>query len=320
MVVVGGITRLTGSGLSITEWNVIMGSIPPLNQNDWSLVFEKYKASPQFQKVNFSMNLEEFKSIFWWEFIHRLIGRLIGMVFLIPFLYFLWKKRLSKSLIRQLLVIFGLGALQGFIGWYMVSSGLIDKPAVSHYRLATHLITAFITYGYIFWVALSLIYQNDPSPKVSKQWSRRTAVLLGIVILQIVYGAFVAGLHAGKVYNTWPKMGEDWFPSTILAMQPAWVNFFENYIGVQFIHRYIALALLLMGLLLAYFYRTEKAFALKQALNFFLIALVIQFVLGVVTLLYAAPIALSAIHQIGGFFLFTSVIFFYFRAKTLRQP
>jgi len=159
MVVVGGITRLSGSGLSITEWNVIMGAVPPLSQQDWQDTYQKYQQSPQFQKVNYDMKLDEFKSIFFWEYLHRLIGRLLGIVFIIPFFYFLVKKKLESNLIKKLLVIFLLGGLQGFIGWYMVKSGLIDNPHVSHYRLATHLITAFITFGFTFYVALGLIYE-----------------------------------------------------------------------------------------------------------------------------------------------------------------
>ena len=313
MVIVGGITRLTGSGLSITEWNVIMGSIPPLNAHDWQIAFEKYKLSPQFQKVNFNMNIEEFKSIFWWEFIHRFIGRMIGIVFLVPFLYFLLKKKLNKSLIKKLVFVFLLGGLQGFIGWYMVASGLIDKPAVSHYRLATHLITAFITYGYILWVALDLIYEGKDNGRISKGFKNLSLVILLLVIVQIIYGAFVAGLHGGKVYNTWPMMGNEWFPNTILAMSPAWTNFFENYIGVQFVHRYIAIILVILGTIIFLRYRKEKTMGMEGAIWFFITALGVQFTLGVITLLYAAPITLSAIHQIGGFFLFTSVVFLYHR-------
>ena len=319
MVILGGITRLTGSGLSITEWDVIMGAVPPLNQADWNTAFDKYKQSPQYQKVNSGMDVEQFKSIFYWEYFHRLVGRLLGVVFIIPFLYFLFKKMLSPPLIRKLIVILLLGALQGFLGWYMVASGLVNRPSVSHYRLALHLITAFITFGYTLWVALDLIYQdktNTPGD-VSRVFKNLTTIIAIIVVIQIIYGAFTAGLHGGKVYNTFPKMGDEWFPSTILAFHPWWENFFENFIGVQFVHRYIGTLLVVLGFVLIYLYRKNPMPALSAPILFFILALVVQFTLGITTLLYAAPITLAALHQIGGFVLFTSVVILAHKSRAL---
>ncbi len=310
MVILGGITRLTGSGLSITEWDVIMGAVPPLNQGDWNTAFDKYKQSPQYQKVNTGMTVEEFKSIFYWEYFHRLVGRLLGVVFIIPFVYFLFKKMLSLPLIRKLVIIFLLGGLQGFLGWYMVASGLVNMPSVSHYRLALHLITAFITYGYTLWVALDLIYQdkNTKRKNISPGFRNLVFTISILVIIQIIYGAFTAGLHGGKVYNTFPKMGDEWFPSTIVALNPLWTNFFENFIGVQFVHRYLGSLLVVLGFILIYIYRKQQIPSLSTPILFFIIALVIQFTLGVTTLLYAAPITLAALHQIGGFVLFSSIV------------
>jgi len=311
MVILGGITRLTGSGLSITEWDVIMGTIPPMNQNDWNTAFDKYKQSPQYQKVNTGMDVEQFKSIFYWEYFHRLVGRLLGIVFIIPFVYFLFKRMLNALLIRRLIFVFLLGGLQGFLGWYMVESGLINNPHVSHYRLALHLITAFITFGYTLWIALDLIYQGyDKKSKTSDPGFRNLVLLISaLVIIQIIYGAFTAGLHGGKVYNTFPKMGNEWFPSTIIALSPLWTNFFENFIGVQFVHRYLGTLLVLLGFGLVYLYRKQSSPELRSPVLFFILALVVQFTLGVTTLLFAAPITLAALHQIGGFVLFTSIVF-----------
>lgn len=307
MVVLGGITRLTGSGLSITEWDVIIGAVPPLNQDDWNIAFDKYKQSPQYQKVNTGMDLEQFKSIFYWEYFHRLVGRLLGVVFIIPFLYFLFRKMLDPPLIRKLVIILLLGALQGFLGWYMVASGLVNRPSVSHYRLALHLITAFVTFGYTLWVALDLIYQNKETNQehVPPVFRKLTLAIASLVIIQIIYGAFMAGLGGGKIYNTFPKMGDEWFPSTF---HPVFASFFDYPVGVQIVHRYIGTLLVILGFILIYVYRRNPVPYLFNTVSFFIIALVVQFTLGVTTLLYAAPIILAALHQIGGFVLFSSVV------------
>ena len=315
MVVIGGITRLTHSGLSIVEWDLLMGTLPPLNAADWQELFQKYQQSPQYQLVNLHFNLEEFKSIFWWEYIHRLFGRMIGLVFFFPFLYFLVKKRFSKSLIKKLLIIFILGGFQGFLGWYMVKSGLVKDPQVSHYRLAAHLITAFISFGFTFWVALGLIYpRNSIVPVFNKESfgtiKKLTWVLFVAIVIQIIYGALVAGLKAGMVYNTFPKMGEHWIAEGVTAMQPFWKNLLESVAGVQFLHRYLAYIVVIIVIVLWLKVRKSKLNnAQKSAVNFLGGTVIIQFLLGVFTLLYSVPIALGVIHQVGAFFLFAAAIY-----------
>lgn len=223
MVVIGGITRLTGSGLSITEWNVVMGTIPPLNEKEWQIAFEKYQQIPQFHKINSHFEISDFKSIFLWEYLHRLIGRLIGIVFIIPFLWFLFTRQMDKTFIRKALFLFALGALQGFLGWFMVKSGLTERTSVSHIRLAVHLLAAFITFGFTFWYALELVY--PVGNQAFKKQHKLLRSILGMLIIQIVYGAFVAGMHAGKIYNTWPLMDGQIIPSGIMGMSPLIQNF-----------------------------------------------------------------------------------------------
>jgi len=322
MVVVGGITRLTGSGLSITEWKVVTGTIPPLDQQQWQEAFDKYKLTPQFLKLNHNFSLSDFKNIFFWEYLHRLIGRLIGIVFVVPFVYFLSKKKLTPEWVRKSVLLFVLGGLQGFIGWYMVKSGLTERTSVSHYRLAIHLITAFITFGVTLWFALQLMFQQMTDDKV--QMSNNGFItpsllskwILSFVMLQIIYGAFVAGLHAGKIANTFPTMDGEWIPSGILSMPPLWINFFENVLTVQFIHRVLA-CVIVISVATLWIQSRKKFFPMyyKQAASFCLLAVIIQFLLGIFTLLYNVPITLAALHQIGGFFLFSSVIvaMFFFR-------
>jgi heme a synthase len=308
MVVLGGITRLTGSGLSITEWNVIMGTLPPMNEHQWQEAFGKYQQIPQFQKLNYNYSIEDFKKIFFWEWLHRLIGRLIGVVFIIPFIYFLVKKKLSNEWIKKSLFLFVLGGLQGFIGWYMVKSGLTERTSVSHYRLATHLITAFSTFGFTFWFALQLLFPNKHEGNSGKIASLLKYILVS-VILQIIYGAFVSGLHAGKIANTFPTMDGEWIPSGINAMTPGYINLFENPLTVQFVHRCLAYIIVLLIFILGINVRgANLSFRQKRITNWCLIAVAVQFTLGLLTLLYKAPVTLAALHQIGGFFLFTSVL------------
>jgi cytochrome c oxidase assembly protein subunit 15 len=308
MVVVGGITRLTHSGLSMTQWNLLMGAIPPLNEQQWNEAFEQYKQFPEYQIVNTHFTLAEFKKIFFWEYLHRLIGRIIGIVFIVPFIYFWVKKKLTPAFVKKSLFLFFLGALQGFFGWYMVKSGLQDRPDVSHYRLALHLITAFITYSFTFWFALELMLPGINRPV--KKLHRFAVIILLLLIIQIIYGAFVAGLDAGLIYNTFPKMNNQWIAANVLAFSPWWKNFIEHKDGVQFVHRYMAYAVTfsILG-----FYFMARRYSLtvlqKKAVNFLLAAVVLQFVLGVLTLLYRVPVALGALHQIGAFFLLTVVLF-----------
>ena len=325
MVVVGGITRLTGSGLSITKWDVVTGTIPPLNEADWQHEFELYMQSPQFQKINSHFGLEEFKDIYWWEYIHRLLGRLIGLVFIIPFLYFLITKKLSGTLILKCLLLFGLGGLQGFLGWYMVKSGLVDMPSVSHFRLALHLITAFITFGFTFWYAFGLIHTERQNITVAgKTLYNLTIFTFAVTIIQIVFGAFVAGLKAGYIYNTWPLMGDALIPESFYhALNTmGWFALIDNHSGVQLAHRYLAYLVVILVAAI-YWFAVKNAssgnLALstgqRQALNLLLIFVAVQFVLGVLTLIMKVPILLGVLHQAGAFFLFAGIIYLLHRLK-----
>jgi cytochrome c oxidase assembly protein subunit 15 len=312
MVVIGGITRLTHSGLSMVEWNPIIGSFPPMSDADWKIPFEKYKLSPEYKLINNQFTLEEFKSIYWWEYIHRLLGRTIGVVFLIPFFYFLIKKKFDKPLLKKMLVLVSLGAFQGVLGWFMVKSGLNKDPYVSHYRLAAHLISAFTVFGFTFWYALDLLYPKAKSdneiPKNLKRWAN---VMFAFVVIQIIYGAFVAGLKAGLFYNTYPTMGGEFFPDTLTSYDTFWQNILENKAGVQFIHRNIAIVVAI--LVFAVWMKSYKAKLndfQRKASTFMVYIVSIQFLLGVLTLLFAVPVFLGVLHQTGAFFLFASVLFF----------
>jgi heme a synthase len=320
MVVIGGITRLTHSGLSIVEWNLIMGTLPPLNETQWLDIFEKYKQSPEFREINYNFSLNDFKSIFWWEYIHRLLGRIIGIVFIVPFLYFKWKKKITPQLTIQCMIIFLLGAFQGFLGWIMVKSGLIKEPSVSHYRLAAHLITAFITFGYTFWVALGLIFPEKENSSedilLIRKLKRWLLFFFGILLIQIIYGAFVAGLKAGLAYNTFPKMGETWIAEGITSRSPLIYNFFEEIAGVQFLHRYIAyLVLFLLFFIWIKFRKIVCTSVIKSGLNFFAFAGIIQFMLGVFTLLLHVPVWLGVMHQLGAFVLFSATVYLLFHTN-----
>ena len=312
MVVLGGITRLTHSGLSMVEWNMIVGSMPPMSNADWQVPFEKYKQSPEYQLINNQFSLDEFKSIYWWEYIHRMLGRIIGVVFLVPFFYFLIKKKFDKPLLNKMFVLLTLGALQGILGWFMVKSGLQKEPHVSHYRLAAHLISAFTVFGFTFWYGLDLLYpKNIEENEIIKKVKRLAKIVLGFIVLQIIYGAFVAGLKAGLFYNTFPRMGTSFFPDTLVAFEPFWKNFFENPSGVQFIHRYLAY---IVVILVVFLWETARKIELnrlqRRASNIMAGVVFTQFILGVITLLYSVPITMGVLHQTGAFALFASVLFF----------
>jgi cytochrome c oxidase assembly protein subunit 15 len=315
MVVIGGITRLTNSGLSMVDWKLIMGMIPPLNEQEWLVIFEKYKEFPEYQQVNSHFTLADFKAIFFWEYLHRFIGRLIGLVFIVPFIYFLIRKKFSSKLLKQCIIILFMGAFQGFLGWWMVKSGLVNNPDVSHYRLAIHLITAFLTFAYTFWVAISLIYKENSFQNFKKLRQIIIAILL-LVVIQIIYGAFVAGLNAGFVMNTWPKMGGQWVSDSVTVMEPIWKNFVDGIGGVQFVHRNLALivvSLIIYLLVISVKYPINN---LQQKSLFALIIVVfVQFLLGVITLLYAVPVALGVIHQVGAFLLLGVIVFTLFQFK-----
>lgn len=304
MVAIGGITRLTGSGLSMVEWDLLMGTVPPMNEQQWVEMFEKYKQFPEYQKLNYHFELEDFKSIFWWEYIHRLLGRLIGIVFLIPFIYFWMKGKISRNLMTKLLILFILGAFQGFLGWYMVKSGLVDDPYVSHYRLAIHLIAALATFAFALWFGLDEWHGEQKDSAANKNLVRWTWIFFAVLILQIIYGAFVAGLKAGYVFTTWPKMGNDWFPQAITIMKPFYINFLESLAGVQFVHRYLAYVLIVLAGII--FFRSRKhslSKAQQKSVAFLMVAVAIQAILGIFTLIFSVPVILGVIHQSWAFVL-----------------
>ncbi|MGY8921939.1 MAG: COX15/CtaA family protein [Flavobacteriales bacterium] len=310
MVIVGGITRLTHSGLSISNYKLISGTIPPTNALQWNEAFDLYKQYPEYQKLNYNMTIDEFKDIYFWEWIHRVIGRFIGLVFVIPFVYFLLRKQLTKSTIKKCLILLAMGGFQGFLGWFMVKSGLVDKPDVSHYRLAMHLTTAFLTFAYTFWVALDLIF---PSKKqINTRFRNLIRVGLVILVIQIIWGAFVAGLDAGWIHNHWPLMndGELIHQSVTTEQEPLWRNFIEGKSGVQFIHRY--LAYIVVGIIGFIWFkaRKNKTTALQQkGINLLLILVGVQFVLGVLTLVLFVPVWLGVLHQVTAFILLATMTF-----------
>lgn len=310
MVVVGGITRLTNSGLSISDYKLITGTIPPLTEEQWIEEFEFYKQFPEYQKLHYHFTLEDFKGIYFWEWLHRVIGRFIGLVFIIPFLYFLITKQLSRPTIYKSLVLLFLGGFQGFLGWYMVKSGLVDMPTVSHYRLAAHLTTAFVTFAYCFWVAMDLIYPKKK--QINKSFRNLVWVGMIILLLQIIWGAFVAGLDAGWIHNSWPWMtGGEWIHETVyIEQQPLWRNFIEGKSGVQFVHRYLAYVVVAVILYMWYRSRNLQLTLPQQKGIQWLVGLVfLQFLLGVLTLIYAVPLWLGVAHQVGAFFLLTAMTF-----------
>ncbi|WP_203296359.1 COX15/CtaA family protein [Luteirhabdus pelagi] len=310
MVIVGGITRLTHSGLSISNYKLISGTIPPMNDVEWQEAFDLYKQYPEYQKLNSHFGLEEFKDIYFWEWLHRVIGRFIGVVFIIPFLYFLFTKQLSKPTIKKSIILLILGGFQGFLGWYMVKSGLVDRPDVSHYRLAMHLTTAFITFAYCLWVALDLMYPTKK--EIDTQFRNLVRVGMAVLIIQIIWGAFVAGLDAGWLHNHWPKMSDgEWVHETVfIEQEPTWKNFVEGKSGVQFVHRYLAYVVVaLIGII---WYRSRKLVRTalqKKAVQVLVVLVFVQFALGVFTLLLQVPVWLGVLHQVVAFFLLAGMTF-----------
>ena len=310
MVIVGGITRLTHSGLSISNYKLISGTIPPLNELEWHDAFELYKQYPEYQKLNKHFDLQDFKDIYFWEWLHRVLGRFIGLVFLIPFIYFLIRKQLTKPTIKKTIILLCLGSFQGFLGWYMVKSGLVDNPDVSHYRLAAHLTTAFITFAYTFWVALDLIFPDKKVTNITFRNLVRFGLL--ILLLQIIYGAFVAGLDAGFIHNHWPLMNESQFMHNTVYIEqtPIYKNFIEGKSGVQFVHRILAYIVVLTILII---WRKGRKLKLnkyqKNGINLLLIMVGVQFLLGVLTLIFHVPVWLGVAHQVGAFILLSIMTF-----------
>ncbi len=292
MIVVGGVTRLTQSGLSMVDWRPIMGVVPPLTTEDWQQTFDAYKQYPEYQKINKGMSLGEFKQIFYWEYGHRVLGRMIGMIYFLPFVVFLAMGRVEKRWQPRLWIAFTLGGLQGLMGWYMVKSGLVDVPYVSHYRLAAHLMLAMLILAFLFWLILDMLAVKKP--EVSASQSSMSMWLLILLVVQLVLGAFTAGLDAGYGFNTWPLMHGQFLADAALMMSPFWLNFVENGVMIQFVHRWLG-ALLVLGIL--WFAFKSRGTALFGATMILVGVTLVQFLLGVTTLLYRVPVVLGSLHQ-----------------------
>lgn len=304
MVVLGGFTRLTGSGLSMVDWRPMMGWLPPLTDIEWQRVFEMYQQSPQFEKVNSHMDVHAFKSIFWLEYLHRLLGRTIGIVFLLPCVFFFATGRIAAAEWSKYLLMFIMGGLQGVLGWYMVASGLVDVPHVSQYRLTAHLVAAFLIYAYMFWIAMSLLFPAGGGNRHS--WYGKSLMLTIITSVTIISGGFVAGLKAGKIYNTFPMMGDYWIPPGTMALQPFWRNFFDNATTVQLNHRILAISTLIA--VIAFWMQARNADLpdrSRPAINALLHTTALQVALGITTLIMAVPVILGVMHQAVAMLLFT---------------
>jgi cytochrome c oxidase assembly protein subunit 15 len=309
MIVIGGVTRLTHSGLSITEWQPIVGTLPPLNEAQWSEAFLKYRATPEYREVNPGMTIEAFKPIFWWEYVHRLLGRAIGVAFLLPLLWFIARRRIPPGSASKFFGIFLLGGLQGAMGWYMVQSGLVDDPRVSHLRLTAHLGLAFVILAAMFWTALSLLDPGERTPQARLASLGRFAKTLALLVfVMVLSGGLVAGLHAGFAYNSFPLMSGHLVPPAILAIDPWYLNFFNNVATVQFDHRVIAWTLALLVPLFWWRVRVSAVVSRRARIgaNLLLGMLVIQIALGISTLLLMVPLPLAALHQAGAVLLFTA--------------
>jgi cytochrome c oxidase assembly protein subunit 15 len=310
MVIVGGATRLTNSGLSITEWKPLLGAIPPFTPEEWQQAFEKYQAIPQYKVQNLGMSLAEFKFIFWWEWAHRLLGRLIGVVFAVPLLYFALRGRITRKLWPRLLILLGLGAAQGGLGWYMVASGLVDRVDVSQYRLAAHLTLAATIYAGLLWVAWGAGAARRRPNRVDAWFA---IGLVALTLVQIGAGGFVAGLDAGQGYNTWPKMDGAWLPSGLFSASPAWRNIFENALTVQFDHRMLAYLLLVAAA-----YHAWRRFNLAAMMLVYII--IMQICLGILTLLMHVPLPVALVHQAGSMIVLASALWNLHRNLVIRSP
>ncbi|TCO75437.1 COX15/CtaA family protein [Chromatocurvus halotolerans] len=313
MILLGGVTRLTGSGLSMVEWRPLMGIIPPLSEAEWQAVFDKYRQFPEYQQINRGMSLDGFKVIFMYEYLHRVLGRLIGVLFFVPLLVFALRGMIRPGMLPRLLLLFVLGGCQGLLGWYMVQSGLVDRPSVSQYRLAAHLGLAVAIYGFMLWVILDL-WRHPQRPAPSNDYRSGLGVgavaLVALVYLMILSGALVAGTDAGFAYSTWPKMGPTFVPEGLYAMEPAWLAAFEDVTTIQFNHRLFAylLAALLVGFAVVVLQRETQPRIRWAALGV-VAALTLQLVLGISTLLLHVPVPLAAAHQGGAVLLLSSTIF-----------
>jgi heme a synthase len=318
IVVLGGATRLTRSGLSIVEWRLFEGTLPPLTEAHWQELFELYQKTPEYQKINVGMDLAGFEKIFWLEYLHRLWGRLIFFVALVPLLWFLWHGHIEKRLIPRMVAVPLLVALNGVLGWLMVASGLIDLPRVSPYRLTAHLGLAVAIYAYILWMALNLLSGRDPV-SVPPGLRRFAQAVTGLVFLVILSGGFVAGTKAGFAFNTFPLMNGRFFPEGMYAMQPFWVNLFENIAMVQFNHRLLAY---LLGIVIVLFWwkvrRAELPHHVRRGAHLLLGWLAVQVLLGIATVVHVTPVSLGAMHQAGALMLFSLALYSLHSLRVLR--
>ncbi|MFN7710397.1 MAG: COX15/CtaA family protein [Holosporales bacterium] len=308
MVALGGVTRLTGSGLSIVEWNVLVGTLPPLTAADWADLYAKYQASPEFNKINFGMSLEEFKGIFWLEYLHRLWGRAMGVVMLVP-LWLSWRSPNLRRHVPKMIGVLALGGLQGAAGWFMVKSGLVDTPHVSPYRLMLHLLLALVIVATLSHMALSLGRNNTKQAGMPR--TPLMAATLVLATITIAYGAMVAGFKAGLMYNTFPLMGNDWIPAEVLHYEPLWRNMFENPATLQLIHRWLAMTTVALSLIWAVTTLKSAPWWGYAVMGMALL----QMTLGILTLIYGVPTALAASHQMGAFILWLLLWAVYVRAK-----
>lgn len=322
-LVVGGVTRLTHSGLSIVEWQPLVGTIPPLDAQQWQQVFEKYQLTPEYQKVNRGMSLAEFKTIFWWEYVHRLLGRGVGLVFLVPFLYYLVRGRLQPGLPLKLAGIFLLGGLQGALGWYMVQSGLVDDPRVSQYRLTAHLSLAFLIFIAMMWLALGLCAERarETADAALRRLRRVGFWLAALVFYMVITGGLVAGIRAGKAFNTFPLMNGHVLPPESFSIDPWYLNFFNNMALVQFNHR---LGAWLLAFLVPWFWLKIRSVFVsaraRRAADLLLVATALQIALGIATLLMSVPIALGAAHQGGAMVVFALLLWLNHELRVARAP
>ena len=313
MIIVGGLTRLTDSGLSITTWELFAGFIPPLSHLDWINYFDLYKKIPEYKLQNYSMTMDEFKIIFWWEWLHRFLGRLVGISFLIPLIYFTFK--LKFKLVKNFYVIFLLICFQGFIGWYMVSSGLVDRVDVSHYRLSIHLLIAFIILTLILWNYLKINIKQSNTDKIKYNLP---LLFLLLIYIQIVIGAFVSGMDAGKIYNSWPLMGNNYFPDDNAIDDLFKLTAFDSPSLVQFIHRNLAYVILLFFLIILFDVYKNKLTNFYLPVNLVGFLLFLQIFLGIITLLYGAQILVSSMHQISSIFLVSSCVYLLYINKKIN--
>ena len=318
MIIVGGLTRLTDSGLSITKWDLISGILPPLSFNQWEATFNLYKKIPEYQLLNSSMTLDEFKIIFWWEYIHRLLGRIVGLVYIIPLIYFTIKKKITITNLLILYFIFFLICLQGFIGWYMVSSGLTERTDVSHYRLSLHLTLAFVIFILLVWnyLKIKINYKNNHLSQIP--FYLPTFFLI-FILLQISIGALVSGLNAGEIYQSWPLMNQNYFPDDSNIKDLFGLNVFENPSLIQFIHRNLAYLIFLMFvIMLIIVFKNKNLFYLKKNIIILFAALLLQILLGILTILSGAQIILASLHQIGSIFLITASLILVFKNSKIN--